>query len=706
MAARVLFLILGLLAIVVVGRVMRVEAKGDSPPVAKKIHTEKTLNGVTLVDDYGWLREKSNPAVIAYLNAENEYTRDVMEPTQGLQEKLYQEMVGHVKETDSSVPARRGDYFYYSRTEKGKQYRIHCRKKGSVDAPEEVMLDLNQLAQGQKFMALGGFSVSDDDNLLAYSTDNTGYRQYQLHIKDLRTGKILPDQAEKTGSFDWANDNQTVFYTVEDPAKRQYRLYKHHLGTDNKSDELVYEEKDERFEVGVAKTLNRSYMLLRSGSHTTSEYRYLKADNPGGSWQIALPRKQDIEYHLSQGGDNFFLRINDTGRNFRLVSVPVSASFDKNSWKELIPARKDTMLEYVGIFKNFIAVEERQDGLPSIRIISNADGKSTTIPMPEPLYSLSGGTNLEFDTGTLRYEYESLTTPPSTYDYDLASGQSKLMKRKDVPGYDQSLYRSERVFAIAKDGVRIPVSVVYRKDLKTAGKNPLFVTAYGSYGSSMDVDFDSNMLSLLDRGVVVALAHIRGGGDMGKPWHDDGRMMKKKNTFGDFIAATEFLTDAGYGAGDKVMISGVSAGGLLMGAVVNMRPDLFRAVVMKVPFVDVMNTMLDTTIPLTVGEFEEWGNPQEKPAFDYMYSYSPYDNLAKKAYPAILVKTSLNDSQVGYWEPAKYVAKMRTLKTDNHVLLLETNMSAGHGGSSGRYDHLRDIAFAYAFLLSQVGLNS
>jgi oligopeptidase B len=707
MTARHLFLVLtSLLALASAAAAGGSKMDSKKPPVAKIVHTEKTVNGVTLVDDYAWLREKKDPQVTAYLKAENAYTKAYMAPTQTLQKKLYDEMLSHIKQTDVGVPYKCGEYYYYKRTEKGKQYPIVCRKKGSPSAPENVILDVNLLARGQKFMALGSLHVSEDGNLLAYSTDNTGYRQYLLQVKDLRNGTLLPDRAEKTGSLVWANDNKTIFYTVEDAAKRQYRLYKHKLGTDSKADELVLEEKDERFDLSVHKTCSRKYLLLGSNSHTTSEYRYLSADNPDGQWQVALPRKQDIEYYLDHGGDKFYLRINDTGRNFRLVSTPVG-SFAESSWQELIPARKDTMLEEVSVFKDFYAVQERAEGLPRLRIIRISDGFARTIPVPEPTYDISPDHNAEFDTAKFRYSYESLVTPESVYDFDVASGESTLLKREEVPGgYDQSLYECERVFATTSDGTRIPISLVYRKDKKTAGKNPLFLRAYGSYGMPMWISFSPSLLSLLDRGVVVAKAHIRGGGDMGKPWHDAGRMMNKKNTFSDFVAATEFLTKAGYGDPGRVGIEGASAGGLLMGAVVNMRPDLFRAVIMGVPFVDVINTMLDTSLPLTVGEFEEWGNPQEKKAFDYMLSYSPYDNLAARDYPAMLVRTSLNDSQVGYWEPAKYVARLRTLKTDKNILLLETNMNAGHGGASGRYEHLREAAFEYAFLLKELGVES
>lgn len=676
-----------------------------TPPVAKKIHTENRINNGDLVDDYRWLREKSNPEVAQYLEAENAYTDAFMKPTEALQQKLYDEMVSHIKETDASVPYRYGPYFYYSRWEAGKQYPIQARKKGSLDAPEQITLDVNELAKNEKFMALGNYKVSDDGNLLAYSTDNTGFRQYKLHVRDLRTGKDLPDTVEKTGSIVWASDNQTLFYTVEDPAKRQYRLYRHKLGTDTRNDDLIYEEKDERFELEAAKTRSGKYLLLQSNSHTTSEARYLDASNPTGEWKLIAPRQQDVEYYPDHLGDRFYIRTNDKGRTFRLVSAPLSDP-GKNNWKEVVPVRSDVMLSDFEPFQDFYVLLERENGLPQITVVNLKTGVKQRVTYPEPVYTALTGPNHEFKTRFFRYTYQSLVTPFSVFDYDVEKHTSTLLKEDEVPGgYDKSKYKSERVWATASDGTKIPISVVYRQDLKKAdGSNPLYVSGYGSYGISLVIGFSGNRLSLLDRGVVMAYAHIRGGGEMGKPWHDAGRMMNKMNTFTDFIACTEYLVASKYGARDRIAIEGGSAGGLLMGAVTNLRPDLFRAVISHVPFVDVMNTMLDASLPLTVGEYEEWGNPNEKAAYDYMVKYSPYDNLKKTAYPAILVKTSFNDSQVMYWEPAKYVAKLRTLKTDNHVLLLKTNMAAGHGGASGRYNARKEIALDYAFILTQLGV--
>jgi oligopeptidase B len=675
-----------------------------APPVAKKVPKTTQVNGRTLVDNYFWLRDKKNPEVKAYLEAENAYTDAVMKPTEAFQKRLYDEMLGRIKETDVGVPYKKGDYFYYSRTEAGKQYQILCRKKGNLDAPEEVVLDVNELAKGQTFMALGAFAVSGDGNLLAYSTDNTGFRQYVLGVKDLRTGKVFSDHAEKVGSVVWANDNKTLFYTVEDDAKRQYRLYRHAVRTLG-PDDLVYEEKDERFDVEAGKTLSEAYIFLISGSHTTTEVRYISADQPMSDWKVMEPRKQDVEYYPDHNGDFFYIRVNDTGRNFRLVKAPVSDPRSQN-WQEVVGHRSSIMLDDVTFFKNYYVRYERENGLPQISVTDLNSGQSKRIEFPEPAYDVSEYINREYDTAKFRYIYQSAITPESIFEYDMGNATSVLLKQKEVPGgYDRTRYQVEQIYATAADGVKIPISVVHLKGARLDGRGPLYLYGYGSYGVSSDVDFDSDLFSMVDRGVVAAVAHIRGGGELGKAWHDDGRMMHKKNTFTDFIACAEYLVARGYGSKDRLVIEGESAGGLLMGAVLNLRPDLFKAALVGVPFVDVMNTMLDESLPLTVTEFEEWGNPKEKPAFDYMITYSPYDNIQAKAYPNMLVKTSFNDSQVMYWEPAKYVAKMRALRTDHNVLILKANLSpAGHGGASGRYDRLKESAFNYAFLLTQMGI--
>jgi oligopeptidase B len=605
------------------------------------------------------------------------------------------------------VPYKEGNYFYYTRTEAGKQYSIYCRKKGSLDAPEELLLDVNELAKGQKFMSVRDFAVSDDGNLLAYTTDNVGFRQYVLAVKDLRTGKLLPDHAERVGSVVWANDNKTIFYTVEDPTtKRQFQLYRHTAGTDG-SDKLVYEEKDERFNVEAGKTRSKAYIFLFCGSHTTSEARYIPADQPMAEFKVLEPRKQDVEYYPDHHGNFFYIRVNDTGRNFRLVKAPVSDPRSAN-WQEVLPHRVNVMLDDTDFFKNYYVLTERENGLPQIQVTDLATGKSRRIEFPEPAYASSPYANREYDTSKYRYGYQSFITPRSVFEYDMATGKSTLLKQKEVPGgYDRTKYQVEQIYALASDGVKVPISVVHLKGAKMDGTGPIYLTAYGSYGFPYDISFSSDRFSLIDRGVVYAVAHIRGGGEMGKAWHDDGRMMHKKNTFTDFIASAEYLVKQGYGSKDHLVIEGRSAGGLLMGAVLNMRPDLFHAALVGVPFVDVINTMLDESLPLTVSEFEEWGNPKEKPAFDYMISYSPYDNVEAKPYPNMLVRTSFNDSQVMYWEPAKYVAKMRAMRTDHNSLILKTNMNpAGHGGASGRYDRLHEVAFDYAYFLTQMGIQN
>jgi len=677
-----------------------------SPPVAKKEPKVTNINGQELLDNYSWLRDKKNPEVRAYLDSENVYTDAVMKPTEPLQKKLYDEMLGRIKETDVEVPYKEGGYFYYVRTEAGKQYGIHCRKKGDLQAPEEILLDVNELAKGQTFMSLGAYQVSDDGNLLAYTTDNTGFRQFTLAVKDLRTGKTLVDRAARVDSIAWANDNKTLFYTVEDAvAKRPYQLYRHPVGTIGPGT-LVYEEKDERFEVGTAKTRSKSYLLLVSSSHTTSEARYIPADQPAAEWKIIEPRKQDVEYYPDHNGNFFYIRVNDTGRNFRLVKAPVSDPGSKN-WQEVVSHRPDVMLDDTDFFKNYYISYEREKGLPQIRVTDLQTGKSRRIDFPEPAYATYAYVNREYDTTKFRYGYQSFITPQSVFEYDMPGGSSMLLKQKEVPGgYDRSRYQVERIFATASDGVKVPISIVHLKGAKLDGQGPIYLTGYGSYGAPYDIFFDSPIFSMVDRGVVVAVAHIRGGGELGKAWHDDGRMMHKKNTFTDFIVCAEYLLQQGYGSKNRLVIEGRSAGGLLMGAVLNMRPDLFHDALVGVPFVDVINTMLDESIPLTVTEFEEWGNPKEKPAFNYMVTYSPYNNIEAKAYPNMLVRTSFNDSQVGYWEPAKYVAKMRALRTDHNTLILKTNMNpAGHGGASGRYDRLHETAFDYAYFLTQMGID-
>ena len=675
-----------------------------SAPMAKKISHVETIHGDKLVDDYYWLRDKKNPDVKAYLETENAYADSVMKPTEAFQKKLYDEMLGRIKETDLSVPYRKGGWLYYSRTEKGKQYSIYCRRKPETEAPEHVYLDVNELAKGEKFMSVADQEVSDDGNLLAYTTDNVGFREYKLHVRDLPSGKDFPETVEKVSSVAWAADNKTLFYTVDDHAKRPYRLYRHVLGTDPKSDTLVFEEKDEMFRVGVFRSRSMKVVFLVSGSHTADEWQYLPADKPAGSFTMISPREKDHEYAVDHRGDLFYIRTNKGCRNFRVVTAPVASPGESN-WKEMLPCRPAVMVSGLSVFAGHAAISEREDGLPRIRIIDLANNAAHRVDFPEPVYAVFTQNNEEFDTKLLRLSYQSFTTPPSVYDYDMATKERKLLKRTEVlGGYDPEKYQSERRYATASDGTKIPISLLYKKGFVADGKAPLWLNGYGSYGSPSFATFNSNRFTLVDRGFVFAIAHIRGGGEMGKPWHDAGRMMSKKNTFTDFIAVAEQLIADKYTSKDRLVIEGGSAGGLLMGAVTNMRPDLFKIVVSRVPFVDVINTMLDESLPLTVGEFEEWGNPKKKDEYDYIRTYSPYDNLAAKSYPTMLVKTSFDDSQVMYWEPAKYVAKLRTLKTDKNPLVFKINMAGGHGGSSGRYDRLKELSFDYAFVFNQLGI--
>lgn len=680
-------------------------SSAPKPPVAEITHTEKPINGAVLVDNYGWLHERTNPRVREYLEAENAYAEQVTASEKPFAEKLYNETLSHIKQTDTSVPYRKHGYWYYSRTEEGKQYPVLCRKKETLSAPEEVMLDVNELAQGEKFMSLGASEVSDDSNLLAFTSDNVGFRQYKLHIKDLRTGKLLPDTAERVDSVTWAADNKTLFYSTEDAqTKRSDVVHRHALGTDAAADPVVFDEKDERYGAYVYRTRDGKYLLMHSESHMTTEEKFLAADTPASDWKIIEPRKEGIRYYTDEANGVFYIRVNDTDPSYRLVTAPV-ATPGKANWTELIAARKEVPLEDVDAFKNFYVLTERVKGLPVLQVIAMKNKEAHAVEVPEPAYTLSAAMNAEFDTDKYRYNYQSPITPSSTFEYDVKNQTSTLLKQQEVPGgYDKSRYTVERLFVPAKDGVGIPVTVVYRKDKFKRGENPLFVYGYGSYGITIPDTFSVTLLPMLDRGVVTTVAHIRGGGELGEAWHDAGKMMTKRNTFTDFIDATEGLLEQGYGKPGDVGIEGASAGGMLMGAVTNMRPDLFKVVLCEVPFVDVMNTMLDATLPLTVTEYEEWGNPNQKVAFDYMLSYSPYDNVTARNYPTILVQTSFDDSQVMYWEPSKYVAKLRALKTDQNPLVFFINMHGGHGGSSGRYDRIREQDRRYAFMLTQLGI--
>ncbi|HYN20220.1 MAG TPA: S9 family peptidase, partial [Thermoanaerobaculia bacterium] len=662
------------------------------------------IHGDTLTDDYYWLRNKGNPEVESYLKAELSYAEALMKPTEALQQKLYDEMLSRIQQTDTDVPFFNRGFFYYTRTEEGKQYPIFCRKAGSLEAPEQIILDVNQLAEGKPFMNVGWRTVSPDGNLLAYHTDETGFRQYTLHVKDLRTGQLGPEAIPRVTSFEWAEDGKTLLYGVEHPqTKRSYQIFRHLLGAPE--DDLVYEEKDERFDVAVGKSRDRQILLIQSFSHTTSEVRYLPADRPAEEPKLIAAREQDHEYDVDHRSGEFWIRTNDKGRNFRLVKADEKDPSRAN-WREVVAHREDVLLDGVDLFRDFYVLLEREGGILYLRLTDQASGKSHRIEFPEPAYLAAPNANREFDAKLYRFSYQSPIVPPSIYDYDPTTREKKLLKQVAVlGGYDPSRYRVEVTRATAPDGVQVPMWILLRKDVQADGTNPALLNAYGSYGASMSATFNGNLFSLVDRGVVYAMAYIRGGAELGKKWHDDGRMLKKKNTFTDFIAAGEHLIATKYASKDRLAITGGSAGGLLMGAVTNMRPDLFKVVVSHVPFVDVINTMLDETLPLTVAEFEEWGNPKIEAEYRYMKSYSPYDNLEAKPYPIMLVKSSYNDSQVMYWEPAKYVAKLRAVKTDTHPLVFHINMDpAGHGGKSGRYNRLRETAFDYAFLLWQLGV--
>ena len=694
----------GLLGILALGALAAVRLGAQTPPVAPRIDHREQRHGATVVDNYFWLREKSNPNVTQYLEAENAYTQAMTKGLKPFEDALYKEMLGRIKQTDLSVPVRRGEYLYYSRTEEGKQYPIHCRRKGTMEAPEQVLLDLNELAAGRKFVGVGALALSDDQNLLAYAVDFSGFRQYALRVKDLRTGETLPDTTERVTSVEWAADNKTLFLTTEDDVtKRPDKLFRHTLGST--AFDLLYDEKDELYDIGIGRTRDKKYLLVEIAAKDTTECLYLRADQPAGKFAVFLPREKKHRYYVDHREGLFYIRTDKGALNFRVVTAPDSDPAPKN-WKEFIPHRADTLLTGIDLFRDFAVSVEKSQAVNHLRVYNFRAATWAAIPFPEPVYAASPGDTPDYESKTYRYGYQSFITPPSVFDYDAASGASKLLKRQEVlGGYDPALYASERLWATARDGVKVPISIVYKKGLRRDGRAPLFLYGYGSYGIGTPASFSSARLSLLDRGMSYAIAHIRGGDEMGEQWRLDGMLMKKKNTFQDFIDCAEYLIARKWTSRDRLAIEGGSAGGLLMGAVVNMRPDLFRAVHLAVPFVDVMNTMLDATLPLTVGEYLEWGNPNEKAAYDYMKSYSPYDNLEKRAYPAMLVTTSFNDSQVMYWEPAKYVARLRTLRTDSSPLLLKVKMDpAGHGGASGRYDRLHDQAFEYAWLLGQVGI--
>jgi len=678
-------------------------ASAAAPLAAVRPHRLEA-HGHVRTDEYYWLRERDNPEVIRYLEAENAYTNSVMAPTEALQERLFEEIKGRVRQNDQSVPYRQGGYFYYTRLVEGKNYPIYARKRGSLDAPEEIMLDGNALGEGKPFFQVMGWQVSSGEELLAFAVDTLGRRIAMLRVKNLRTGTLLPDVIPNvTGNIAWAEDNRTLFYTKQDSVTlRWYRIYRHVLGTDAARDELVFEEADDTYSTGVYKTKSRRYIMIWSEQTLASEYRFVPADRPATPFQVLLPRRRGHEYDVDHSGADSYIRTTDGAPTSRLIRTPVGRT-GRDNWQEVIPHRSDVFLQSFEIFKDHLVLSERKDGLVHLRVRPWNGSAEHYLDFGEPAYLAYVGANREFDTRVLRFGYTSLTTPTSTYDYDMGTRQKTLLKRDEIlGGFDQANYVTERLYTTARDGIRVPVSVVYRKGV--ARPAPLLLYGYGSYGSSTDPTFSSERLSLLDRGFVYAIAHIRGGQELGRAWYEDGKLLHKKNTFTDFIDVGEDLVRRGYTTPDRLFARGGSAGGLLIGAVINMRPDLFKGAIAGVPFVDVITTMMDASIPLTTSEYDEWGNPNDSTYYRYMLSYSPYDQVQRKAYPNLLVTAGLHDSQVQYFEPAKWVARLRAMKTDTNRLILRTNMEAGHGGASGRYRRWRDVAFEYAFLLDLAGL--
>ena len=694
------------------------EAQFPAPPTAEKQTHITAIHGLQLEDDYFWMRlsdeqkeaaepDEQTAKVVDYLNRENDYTKEVMNGTEAFQENLFNEIVGRIKQDDQSVPLLDNGYYYYSRYEEGKEYAIYCRKLGSLEAEEQVMLNVNEMAEGFNYYAVGGQSVSTNNNLLAFSVDTVSRREYTLQFKDLTTGEVLADRIPgTTGGATWANDNKTVYYSKKDPITlRSSRIFKHILGTDASADVLVFEEADETFSCGIGKSKSEQYLMIASYSTVSNEWRYLDANTPNGEWKIIQPRERNLEYSCSHYGEHFYITTNRDAKNFKLVRTPIHATTYEN-WEDVLPHRDATLLEGVDIFKDYLVVSERTEGLNQIRVKRWDDAEDYYIQFPDPAYSAYVGANPDFDTKQLRYGYNSMTTPSSVFEMDMVSQATNLLKQQEVLGgsFDPANYESERVMVEARDGTKVPVSIVSRKGVKKDGNNPFLLYAYGSYGYSMDAGFSSTRLSLLDRGFVYAIAHIRGGQEMGRDWYEDGKMFNKKNTFTDFVDCGQAMVDLGYTSPQHLYAMGGSAGGLLMGAVVNMAPALFNGVIAAVPFVDVINTMLDESIPLTTGEFDEWGNPKNKDSFDYMMSYSPYDNVTAQDYPHMLVTTGYWDSQVQYWEPAKWMAKLRDTKTGDNLLIMDCNMETGHGGASGRFKRLRETAMEYAFFMMLEGI--
>jgi oligopeptidase B len=681
------------------------------PPIAEKKPHTRTIHGDNVVDNYYWMIDffKKGPdstKVVSYLEAENNYLDAMMAGTKQFQEKLYTEMKSRIKEKDESVPVFKNGYYYYTRTEDGKQYFKYCRKKGSLAAKEEILLDVDAMAEGHPYYGVTGFQISPDNKLLAYGVDTVSRRQYIIRVKDLATGRLYKDMIHSTnGNFAWASDNKTLFYTYNNPSTLlSEKIKRHTLGTDEQSDDVVYDEKDNTNYIGVSRSKNGKYIMIQSAATLSSEVRLLDAAKPSGEFKVFQPRIKGVLYDVTPVDNKFLVHTNLDAKNFRLLETPLT-KITRENWKEVIPHRTDVLLSGVEEFKDFLVLSERKNGLVQVRIRKLANNEDYYVDFGEPAYTASIAGNPEYNTKTLRFNYSSLTTPASVFDYDLVAKTKKLMKQQEVlGGYEKDDYITERLYATATDGTKVPVSIVYKKGFEKNGNAPLLLYAYGSYGNSMDASFTSTRLSLLNRGFAFAIAHIRGGQEMGRQWYEDGKMMKKKNTFTDFIDVGKFLIEQKYTSPQHLYAQGGSAGGLLMGAVVNMAPELFNGIIAQVPFVDVVNTMLDESIPLTTNEYDEWGNPNNKEAYEYMKSYSPYENIEKKSYPNILITTGLHDSQVQYFEPAKWVAKLRALKTNNNLLLLHTNMKFGHGGASGRFDYLKDIALNYAFMFALEGI--
>lgn len=674
------------------------------PPAARTIPAETALHGDVRVDDYAWLRDRTNPDVLAYIDAENAYTEECMKPTLPLQDKLFREMLARVEESDVSVPEKIGDYYYYTRTEEGRQYPLACRKKGSLDAPEEVLLDRNELVRGHRSLIIVITRVSPDQRLLLYSLDLDGRESSSLFVKDLATGVVEDLNIKDVIEAEWGNDNRTIFYVREDPAKRPHRLYRHVLGTDSRADQLLYDETDEVFYLHLKKSKSQAYLLAWSESKTTSDVRYLEADRPAGDFKIFHPRQPNMHYSIDHHQDRFFVLTNDQAVNFKLMETPLDRTSREN-WTDFIPGSDDVMIEGFDVFKDFVAVYERRRGLKTIEVIALGNKASHTIDFQEPAYTYQAGQNGDYNSGTLRFSYTSFITPSTVIDYDMAARTRDVKKQTVVRGYDPSLYRSERLMAEASDGALVPISLVCKKDIVRDGRNPLLMEGYGSHGSSRDPRFDASLISLLDRGFVYAIAHIRGGSDLGVLWHEHGKFLRKKNTFSDFVACAEHLIREKYTSPEKFAIRGGSSGGLLMGAVLNLKPELFKVAVARVPFVDCLNTLLDPSLFLTTYEWEEYGNPNEKEYYAYIKSWAPYENVTARSYPHILATGGLNDRRVSYWEPLKWVAKLRAKKTDHNLLLCRIYLDAGHGGPLGRYDALKEAAFNFAFILDRLGIH-